>query len=93
MSHPSFSRKRPDSPLALHSLLIRNGGVYAESLEQLHWGIRLAKVTREMHFAAIDNSTRLSIIERPGNMRPNWPMKAGNSHAEWLGIGVTFRRP
>src|SRR6056297_1178547 len=90
MSHPSFSRKRRDSPLALHSLVIRHGGVCPESREQIYRGIRLANETREMHFAASGNSTRLSIIERPGNMRPNWPMKAGNSQAEWLGIGVTL---
>jgi len=48
-------------------------------------------LTRVIHFAVSGNSTRLSIIERPGNTRPNWPMKAGNSQAEWLDIGVTLR--
>ena len=34
--------------------------------------------------------TRLSSIESARNTRPKWPNKAGNSQADWLGIGVTF---
>ena len=89
MSHPVFSRKRIDSLLAPHSLVSRNSRVYPQSLGVAAPAKQAVYTTRPMHFAARRNGTRLSIIERLGNTRPNWPMKVGNSQADWLGIGVT----